>query len=136
MGNAGEEPIGDEELLYRRIPRQPSFYDAEKDPAVTPLAFKPTKNDTSGLSIFRAKYISIEKVAENDRDKKFFVAVLKAGDLRLHGLIVVPSPLPNSPGHAEISSLTYATRKTTLSKEMRVKLAHELCLRVGGPYPE
>lgn len=67
--------------------------------------------------------------------KLYFVAELRAGDLRAAGLDVIPVPRENEPGHAEIPNLTYANRKDDKSEEFQVLLAHKLCPKVHGPYP-
>ena len=46
----GSEPIADHEILYRRIPAASGFYDPLVDPNPSPLAFRPTKQDTTGVS--------------------------------------------------------------------------------------
>jgi len=52
----GSEPVADHEILYRRIPATSGFYDPRVDPNPSPLAFRPTQLDTTGLSLSRAKY--------------------------------------------------------------------------------
>lgn len=77
----GTEPVADHELLYRRIPAASGFYDAQVDPNPSSLAFRPTKSDTTGLSLSRAKYKSVEETGRGREGKRYFVAVLRAGDL-------------------------------------------------------
>ena len=130
----GIEPIGDDELLYRRVPLP--YFDESNDPKPTPQAFQPRRDDTTGLSVSRAKYKSIEQVAQNSRGKQYYVAVLRAGDLRAHGISVEPKPKPpDDLGHAELSGLTYDHRKDDSAEEWKVLLAEKLCLRVEGPFP-
>ena len=47
---------------------------------------------------------------------------------------IVARPLEGSPGHAEISGLRYENRKSKQAIEWRFRLAHQLCLRVEGPF--
>ena len=47
----GDQPITDEEELYRRIPVSTNWYDPETDPWPSPKAFRPLKGDTTGLSV-------------------------------------------------------------------------------------
>ena len=54
----GWEPVADHEILYRRIPANSGFYDPRVDPKPSPLAFRPTQLDTTGLSLARANSIS------------------------------------------------------------------------------
>jgi hypothetical protein len=56
---------------------------------------------------------------------------LRAGDLRAHGMKVVPQPLPESPGHAEIVGLTYQDRKTDRCREWTKCLAEKLTKEVS-----
>ena len=131
----GTEPIGDDEILYRRIPKSQGWYDPDKDPSISPQAFKPNKNDETGISISREKYKSIEEAAKGRPGKAYFVAVLRAGDLRNRDIEVVASPEEDDPGHAEIPCLNYAERREDKAMESKTLLAHELTLRVEGPFP-
>jgi hypothetical protein len=128
--SVGTEPIADDEVLYRRIPVSKGWYDAQ---GVSPEAFDPRKDETTGISIFRAKYKNIDEVAQGPSKRGYYVAVLRAGDLRQHGIQVVPRPLPGDPGHAELPELTCDARLTPPCEERKLRLA-ELCLRVEGPF--
>jgi hypothetical protein len=131
----GSDPIADDELLYRRIPAALNLHDPTAEPSLLPDAFRPNQNDLTGLSVYRAKYKSLEAVAFGREGKKYYVAVLRAGDLRAKGIEVVPRPLDDDPGHAELPSLSYQTRKSDQVVEWKALLAQELCLRVEGPFP-
>ena len=130
----GTEPVADHELLYRGIPAASGFYDAEVDPSPSPLAFRPTRSDTSGLSLSRAKYKSIAEAGRGREGKQYFVAVLRAGDLRRLGIEVVPRPVEDDPGHCEIADLTFDNRKAMPFAEWQALLAEQLCLRIEGPF--
>ena len=101
------------------------------DPATGVLnseAFGPHKTrDTSGLSVPRAKYKSIEEAAHGQPGKSYFVAVLRAGDLRQRGIDVVPRPvLPDGrrdPAHAELPDLNGSVRKADQTLERQRILA-------------
>ncbi len=131
----GTEPILDEELLYRRVPVSQKYYRPGIDKPASPEAFRPNKNrDQTGLSVFRAKYVSPEEVAQNDRGSKYFVAVLRAGDLRSQGIEVVPRPTEEAgPGHAELPGLRSENRRETEGEQKL--LARKLSLEILGPYP-
>ena len=133
LADDGTEPIGDDEILYRRIPASPDWYDPGKDPSISPQAFKPNKNDETGISIYRSKYKSAEEAAKG-RGKTYFVAVLRAGDLRKRGIEVLASPEEDDPGHAHIPCLNYAQRREKKAMESREILAYELTLKVEGPF--
>jgi hypothetical protein len=129
----GTEPIADDELLYRRIPTSVPWYSASA--GLSSQAFAPhTKNDITGLSVSRAKYKSIQAAAKGRPGKSYYVAILRAGDLRQRGIQVVPHPLPEDPGHAELPDLNAGNRETDETLERERVLAQELCLQVEGPF--
>jgi hypothetical protein len=132
----GSEPIADYEIVYRLIPAATGFYDPSVDPRPSPLAFRPTKHDTTGLSLLRAKYTDVEQAGRGREGKQYYVAVLRAGDLRRLGMDVVPKPLEHDPGHCEIAELTFANRKAMPFAEWQALLAEQLCLRIEGPFPQ
>ncbi len=130
----GTEPIGDDEILYRRIPASQGWYDPDKDPSISPKAFRPNRHDETGISISREKYKTLEEAAKGRLGKTYFIAVLRAGDLRNRGIEVVASPEEGDPGHAEIPCLNHAKRGEDKAKESMMLLAHELTLKVEGPF--
>lgn len=132
----GTESISDGEFLYRRIPVSQNWYNPElQEGRTSPLAFKPTPRDETGLSVYRAKYKSPQEVAATSRGSKYYVAKLSARDLRQSGMIVQACPLPGDPAHSQIIDLTYENRKSDRSKELMLHLAEDLCVEVLGPFP-
>ena len=133
----GTEPIADDELLYRRVPTSAGWYDPETC-LLKPEAFGPHKTqDATGLSVSRAKYKSIEEAAKGRAGKSYYVAVLRAGDLRRNGITIIPRPEvlgAYDPGHAELPDLDSANRKSDRTLE-RQRLLVQLCLEVEGPFP-
>ena len=131
------DPIDDDELLYRRIPTSTDWYDPSLR-ELTPQAFAPhKKRDTSGLSVSRAKYKSIEEAARGRPGKSYYVAVLRAGDLRNCGINAIPRPkTPDGfdKAHAELPDLNAANHDSDETISRQRLLAEELCLRVEGPY--
>jgi hypothetical protein len=131
----GTEPIADDELLYRRIPVSTGWFDPTIDTKPSPLAFRPRDDDDTGLSVVRGEpYNSIEAAAGGPSKKGYYVAILRAGDLRKNGILVEPKPIPGLQGHAEIVSLTVVNRDSDEARGMMVMLAHEICIRVDGPF--
>jgi len=130
----GTEPIADDEILYRRIPVSQGWFNPKVDSHPSPEAFKPTQFHDTGLSLSRSKYKEIEEAARGTQGKQYFVAVLRAGDLRAEGIPVEPKPVAGDPGHAEVPGLTYVDRKTDQSVEWKTLLARKLCLRIEGPF--
>jgi hypothetical protein len=131
----GTEPIADDELLYRRLPVSMDWYDPARCPIISPKAFRPRSDDETGLSIFRGlPYNTIEQAAFGPSKQGYYVAVLRAGDLRVAGIEVVPKPVPGVSGHAEITTINGANRDSDEARVMIEMLAHKLCLRVEGPF--
>jgi hypothetical protein len=122
----GHEPIADDELLYRRVPE--SYYDATTGRPLH-LAFGPHKmNDTTGLSLARAKYKTAAEAANSPQPgKRFYIAVLRAADVRLAGMAIDPRPTPDDPAHCEFPDLRTDNRKETVTLERQRRLV-ELCL--------
>jgi hypothetical protein len=127
----GSEPIDDSELLYRRVPVSQGLIDSQ---GVSPAAFRPHRNDTTGLSVYRAKYKSIAEAARGQSASGYFVLAFTAGNARALGIDIAPNPLPGDPGHAEIPSLTYDVRKTDVALEHQHILARKVPLTVHGPF--
>ena len=127
----GTEPIDDDELLYRRIPVSREWYANNE---LLPEAFDPRPDEHTGISIYRAKYKTLEEAAKGPGKKGYYVAVLRAGDLKNHGIQVVPRPiLPDDPGHAELPELTAENRDTDSALERKAALT-KLALEVKGPF--
>lgn len=134
MVDDGAEPVADEELLYRRVPASTGWYDPTTG-VLRAEAFIPHRNnDETGLSVSRSKYKSIEEAGQGRPGKSYFVAVLRAKDLRENGIQVHPCPLPEDPGHAELPDLTSANRKNDLTLERARLLAETLTQSVQGPF--
>lgn len=129
----GTEPVADDELLYRRISAASAWYSPEA--GLKASAFAPHKTeDTTGLSVNRAKYKTIEAAARGRAGKTYYVAVLRVGDLRQRGIEIVPRPHADDPGHAELPDLNSANRQTARVRELQ-RILVELCRSVQGPFP-
>ena len=100
-------PVSADEIVYRRIPE--SYFVGER---VSPQAFRPSDQDTTGLSLFRAKGITPEEVAAKGRaGKRYWIASLRVSDLQARGFDVKPDPSDqDGPSHALFPSLTAVTR--------------------------
>mgnify|MGYP001585539532 CR=1 FL=1 len=80
-----DEPdrISDDELLYRRIPVSQGWYDPENELPPSPKAFRPNEaRDKTGLSVFRARYVTVRDLTQNRSGNRYYIAVLRTGDLR------------------------------------------------------
>ena len=131
----GSEPVVDHELLYRRIPVSQGWFDAAVDPKPLLQAFRARPDDVTGISVVRGEpYNTVEQAAQGSSKSGYYVLVLRAGDLRAHGIDVVPRPVEGILGHAEITNLTAANRDSDEAQRLMELLAEKLCLRVEGPF--
>jgi hypothetical protein len=99
--------------------------------------FAPFKDDTTGISLSRSKYSTIEEAAIGRPGKRYYVAVLNASDLMREGIEIKPTPdQPQGydPAHVDLTGLKYADRKSDSTLELQRRLV-ELCVRVEGPFP-
>src|SRR6266851_9584789 len=98
------EPVDETEFVYRRI--HPNFYNPTLRVAVLPEAFRPSRSDTAGLSVLRARFAQPQDTLANRDPAKvsgYYVARLSVKDLRNLGLTVKPEPAVGGPaGHAVI----------------------------------
>lgn len=135
------EPVGDDELLYRKIPVSQKWYDPANSPFPSPEAFRPHRvHDVAGLSIDRAKseqhpeFKTVEEAGQGASPDGYYVAVLQAGALRREGIDVIPKPVEGNSGHAELPDLNAADRKSDQVEQWKRVLAQKLTLRVEGPF--
>lgn len=125
------EPISDDEILYRRVPVSMEWIDAH---GVSAEAFAPRKDDLSGLSVFRAKFLSLEEAARGASRQGYYILELSAGDLRGAGIDILPAPIADKAGHAEIPALKYERPESNASLEFRQLLADRLVRKIHGPF--
>ena len=126
----GTDPVADNEILYRRIPVSTGWYAGGQ---LSPEAFDPRADETSGISVYRGKYKVLGDVAKGRSKKGYFVAEVRAGDLRRHRIEIDPRPEPDDPGHAELPGLTCFNRLESEGQERKLLLAR-LFSRVHGPF--
>jgi hypothetical protein len=128
--NDGTEPVANDELLFRRIPVSMGWY---SHGGLSPEAFDPREDDLTGISVSRAKYKSVEGAAQGKSKKGYYVAVLRAYDLRQHGIAVEPRPSLEDHSHAELPDLRAGNRLAPETQERKVLLAN-CSLRIDGPF--
>lgn len=133
FGQRDNDPITDNERLYRRVSVKSRWYDPASG-RLDPQAFAPHKTeDVTGLSVARAKYKSAAEAAQGDPGRSYFVAALQVGQMRARGIRVVPRPLPGDPGHAELPDMNAANYKAKETRE-RQRILVELTIAVEGPF--
>jgi hypothetical protein len=125
------EPVGRDEYLYRRIPASAGWYAATE---LSPRAFNPRADNLNGLSFSRSKYATAEQAAHGSGKSGYYVAVLPVDKMFNDGLTITPRPLPDNPGHVELSDLTYTNRKSDRSREIMTALAQTYTSQVMGPF--
>ena len=130
----GTDPIADDEILYRRIPASQGWYDPDRKQPLAAEAFKPRRDDTDGISLWRATYKSVAEAAAGASRHGYYVASIRAGDLRELGTQPVATPQEMGPGHVSIPVLNYADRHTNRVLEVSRRIATHLCQRVDGPF--
>jgi hypothetical protein len=127
------DSIADDELLYRRVPEVTHWYNPDTG-FIDPAALTPNKNDVTGLSVGRAAFHdSAHEAAKGRAGKRYYVAVIPAAVAKASGAVVVARPLADDPGHAEVSNLTYDTRKTDNSRKL-IEALRSAVSRVEGPF--
>lgn len=100
------EEIADDEYLLRHIPGGTLW--RAPGPRITSANFqlRQDRNET-GVSVTRLKITTAQRLLElvgGSLEQGSRVAAARAGDVRSLGLQVVPKPLPEDPGHAEVQS--------------------------------
>jgi len=139
------------ELLMRKVPAGGHFFNparpAESPLGVTWLAFKPTREDSDGLSLSRMKsaaypdFLSLEQFAARICDgkapeKHFYITVLSVDELidpMGLALQLTPDPVDRDPGHLLIPRLNSALDKPTRDS-FALTLARAHCQRLIGPF--
>lgn len=73
------DPILDDEIVYRRVPVSQGWV---LERGVSMNAFKPRPDDATGISLYRARFVSLEQAAKGLSKQGYYLLVLRAGDLR------------------------------------------------------
>jgi hypothetical protein len=126
-----------EEFVLRRIHR--NHVDAGPPPVVGFTAFRPTLEDTNGLSVYRDQFISPREVAASGRKPDdYYVARLPVQALHDLGLTVVVDEQTEGPaGHALLPALSLdaCQKDKARLREIQVRLA-ELASQHVVHYPD
>lgn len=122
------ETVDPNESILRRIFKD--NYDPSLPTPILPGAFRPTKDDTDGISVFREHLFSVIELLHSARKPPEFyvVARFRAADLLALGLSLVPTQTEDDPpGHVSIPELrleAYNNAKTRpWVRETHLKLA-------------
>src|SRR5262245_60434569 len=92
MGDDG--PIDPGELILRRIPGPPDYYNPSLPSPVLAFAFRPTPQGTDGTSGYTATSVSPGQPASASRRPAsyYVIAKLLAADVLALGLTLLPTP--------------------------------------------
>jgi hypothetical protein len=124
---ASANPVRPDEFVLRHIHKNHCSADVPR--IVHLAAFRPSREDATGLSVFREAYLSAAQVAALGRKTGEYVVVrLSVEALARLGLTVVPDDEPNSPpGHAVIPQLNVAEyeRDKQRLKDILLELARQ-----------
>jgi hypothetical protein len=117
--------VADEEFVLRRIHK--NQVDAGPPPVIGFTGFRPTPEDTAGLSIYREKLVSPALVAASGRKPgEYFVVRLPVRSLRQLGLTVIAEEQAEGlAGHVLIPELSLAAcrQEKARLREVQVRLA-------------
>jgi hypothetical protein len=137
----GNEPLSDAEIVYRRVSDKSGWYQPESERPVAWEAFRPNPKDTAGISVWRAKDLTAEQMAEKFArpDRCYYVLSLNVGRLRQAGVEVEPSVQEGGLGHASMVTLNYPdyqhdTIQKNRLRELAERIAAELVESVEGPF--
>jgi hypothetical protein len=118
------EPVGEDEFVYRRI--HICYFNGSLPIAIQRGAFHPTDSDTTGISVYRARFVEAVDLIPADKRDLYYVARLSVRALRDLGLSAKAKPDPDGPpGHAVIPELarpSYVAEKSRWAKVL-VQLA-------------
>ncbi|MBY0229042.1 MAG: hypothetical protein K2W96_07175 [Gemmataceae bacterium] len=125
------EPLQESEILLRRF--QAQDYDrTDRVPALG--AFLPNKSDTDGLSLFRERCLSAEKLLANARSQSVRetggVAAVPVSLLIGLGLTLEPD-LADPDGHVTVKELNRADYDSSEEKQDAMKLLADRLIRLA-----
>jgi hypothetical protein len=119
--------VEETEFVLRRIHQQ---HVEEGAPfPILATGFRPTENDTTGISFFREKFLSHPTVALSSVDaakqNNYFLVRLAIRDIYPLELTMLPEPDPEGPpGHAVIPELSWSAYQA--DKDRLKKIQYEL----------
>ena len=123
--NHGADSIAADEFLLRRVHQ--NHVDPGPPIVIGYVGFRPTPEDTQGLSVYREKFITAAEVAASGRKAgEYYVGRLSVAEVTSLGLTVIADEQANGPpGHALIPELSFSAiqRDKRRLREAQVHLA-------------
>ncbi len=126
---ASQRRVEADEHVLRRV--FPEHWAGEETSAPSPYGFKPAGDDADGLTVWLASKKSPESLHGRKREREFYVASLRVGDIRDRGLEVILTD--ESDGHCVIPQITaaeYASSEDS-TLEFMVALSESISERLG-----
>ena len=125
-----QDPVSPNEYVLRRI--LSDYCDPLLREPIQSQGFRPTKNDTDGISVFRALFVTPDRVASSGKNPKgYYVTRLRVSDILALGLTVIPNPKNEQlSGHALIPELSIGAY--TKDKEVSKLLLYRLAILAGN----
>lgn len=127
------DPITDDELVLRLVWRD--HYRAGDPLTIKPMAFKPRRDEVTGISVFRMECLStpsqaLQALPDPEKRAQYIIVALPIALLITLGLSVTTDRIESVPGHAllrELNFIAYSQNKAIwLPKtEQLAKLATE-----------
>jgi len=121
------DPVEFVELVLRRVLKKEDRINFSLPLPVDRLAFRPTKDDIDGISVFRELFCTPQQIADTGTNSLgYYVCRLRVSDILGLGLNVIPDPQQDQlSGHALIPELSYPNMKADKkkSKEFQFELA-------------
>lgn len=134
----GGDRIADDEIVYRRVLARSDYCIPDSDRPIQWIAYKPSERDSSGISVWRAKYVQPDQAIRTAKSgRSYYLIALKVRDLRQLGAKVVASPEEGGFGHATITSLSWNRYRGSQKKdvmELASRIAFEASGVVLGPF--
>lgn len=123
-----DEPLAKNEVVLRRALNGEHINYDLPIVRVTPQAFRPTKKDVDGVSVFRRLFSTPEEVAASGLSiRGYSVASLKRRDILKLGLSVIPDPQEDQlMGHSLIPEINTEDYKRSNDYERLKNLTSEL----------
>ncbi|MGH7137892.1 MAG: hypothetical protein ACREHD_19250, partial [Pirellulales bacterium] len=64
------DPISDDEIVYRRVPVSQGWV---TEHGISMNSFKPRPDDDTGISVYRARFLSVEQAAKGLSKQGYYV---------------------------------------------------------------
>jgi hypothetical protein len=123
------EPVGDHEFILRRVPA--SYYDGALPVPIQRAAFRPNRNDDTGISVYRERFVlqpaDVVLAVAPEKRGKYYVCRLIVRDVTKLELTVQPEPATDGiRGHCVIPELSWSNYDT--DHDRMAEIGHELAI--------